>query len=396
MDNKLLLSFITYLLLCLLGCKQEELVVPQPYVSDFSKNYANNGKKRHLPLLEDVYTKTTFDSIPFPEITPELIKGLEHQLLLLKLRHKRTRQKVGNLSIQMKQLEEMVAILLKAQFIPPPLLKHYIDIFQIWGKDQRGNIYFTGYFTPVLKVKREPDEVYKYPLYTFPKGWEGTLPTRQEIEEEGVLDDMGLELAYAKDKIEIYFMQVQGSGIVEYPDGTWELFAHNGSNRHSYRSIGKHMIETGLTTADRVSIKSIKKFFERNPHLIDSVLFANPSYIFFKPKNTMPSGAGHVPITAGHTIAVDTRFIPLGSCVLAAVPIIDYRGKFVHHEFRILIAQDIGGAINGAGHVDLYTGIGKIGRQKASALHHFGRLWILLPPKPVRKELANKDLHNKK
>jgi len=116
-------------------------------------------------------------------------------------------------------------------------------------------------------------------------------------------------------------------------------------------------------------------------------LFANPNYIFFKPSKNKPKGAGHVPLTAKYSIAVDRKYIPLGSCLLAQIPIIGENKKFSHYEFRFLIAQDIGGAINGPGHVDLYQGIGKIGQKNASALHHYGKLWLLLP----KEELAATD-----
>ena len=89
-------------------------------------------------------------------------------------------------------------------------------------------------------------------------------------------------------------------------------------------------------------------------------------------------GAGLVQLLAEYSIAVDKRFIPLGSCLLARVPIIE-RNKVTHHEYRLLLAQDIGGAIKGPGRIDLYTGIGEQARRKASALHHYGNLWLLLP-----------------
>ena len=113
--------------------------------------------------------------------------------------------------------------------------------------------------------------------------------------------------------------------------------------------------------------------------MIDSVLFANPSYVFFEPAQSRPKGAGLVPLTSMHSIAVDTRYIPLGSVLLATVPVINKRNQVIRHEYKLLVAQDVGGAIKGPGHVDLYTGIGTAARRKASALHHYGKLWLLLP-----------------
>ena len=112
---------------------------------------------------------------------------------------------------------------------------------------------------------------------------------------------------------------------------------------------------------------------------MEEVLYSNPSYVFFRPSKARVSGAGPVPLTPEYSIAVDPKYIPLGSCLLAAVPIHDKKGNFTHHEYRILLAQDTGGAINGPGHVDLYTGIGKQAKRDAGYTHHYGGLWLLLP-----------------
>jgi membrane-bound lytic murein transglycosylase A len=141
------------------------------------------------------------------------------------------------------------------------------------------------------------------------------------------------------------------------------------------------MMKEGYADAQNVSLKRIKQFFNENPHLVDPLLYVNESYVFFslvKYQKT-PKGAGHVPLTTEYSIAVDRRYIPMGSCLLAKVPIIDRNNRIDHYEYRILIAQDVGGAIKGPGRVDLYTGVGDKGRQKASALHHYGNLWLLTP-----------------
>ena len=192
---------------------------------------------------------------------------------------------------------------------------------------------------------------------------------------------MGLELAWANDPVEIYFMQVQGSGIVEYTDGSHELLAYNGANGHPYKSIGKFMIQQGIAGSGDVSIKDIKRFVSENPHMKDSILFANPSYVFFNPVPTRDKikGAGLVPLTPEHSIAVDPDYIPLGSCLLAAVPIFNRKGICTKHEYRLLLAQDVGGAINGPGHVDLYQGIGYEGRIKATGLHPVSYTHLTLP-----------------
>ncbi|MEL6924108.1 MAG: MltA domain-containing protein, partial [Bacteroidota bacterium] len=204
-------------------------------------------------------------------------------------------------------------------------------------------------------------------------------PTRAEIDGDGALDGRGLEIAYAKNLVDVYFMQVQGSGYVEFRNGERKLFAYDGTNKHPYRSIGRHMVDNNIIEAQFISMSRIKRYLNQHPNMRDSVLFHNPSYTFFTPQQSSPRGAGLVPLTSDYSIAVDPKYIPLGSCLLGWVPIINERGHLLRHEFRFLVAQDVGGAIKGAGHIDLYSGTGLEGRKKASYLHHYGKLWLLLP-----------------
>ncbi len=354
-------------------------VVSWTNVPDYKFN--KTGKYIGTERLASTYTVNSLESFDdFPAINRKVKNGLQHQLKLLKYHKNKKQTRYGHLSIEHEQTVQTVDLLLKYAD-QPELLPKLLDAHQIKGRDGKGNVHFTGYFTPVIKVSRKKDEYYQYPLYTRPTNWKGKLPSRAAIEGEGVLNGLGLELAWAADPVEVYFMQVQGSGIVEYRDGSHELFAYNGGNGHPYRSIGKFMIQQGIAGKGDVSIKDIKKYIAANPHMKDSILFANPNYIFFNPVPTKNKikGAGLVPLTPEHSIAVDTDYIPLGSCMLAAVPVFNRKGICTRHEFRLLLAQDVGGAINGPGHVDLYQGIGYEGRIKATGLHHYGALWLLLP-----------------
>ncbi len=341
------------------------------------------GKDKLAEPLDHIFKYAHFDSMPLPPIEPELVEGLHHQLKLLKLRKQKPVQQIDNLEVTIEDMRTVIKLLLAGQFSQIGLDQR-LEAFQLAGDDSRGNVYYTGYFTPVLKVRKKPNNTYKYPIYSKPEIKSVILPSRKEIDGDLVLADQGLELAYTKNKIDLYFMHVQGSGIVQYRNGVKELYSYGGGNGHPYRSIGRYMVESDFNYTASVSIQSLKKYFNEHPEQADEVLFANPNYIFFKPSINKPKGAGHVPLTANYSIAVDRKYIPLGSCLLAQVPIIGENKKFSHYEFRFLIAQDVGGAINGPGHVDLYQGIGKTGRKNASALHHYGKLWLLLP----KKELA--------
>ncbi len=357
-----------------------QIVEKSVQVSGNAFDFHNNGKKVRAET-STLKSTTTLETVKLPRFTNELIKGLNYQLKVLKYRKKEQLQAYGEVDPTIEKLEKTVQLLLEQQHKEKPDFSTTLDATPMEGEDGKGSVYYTGYFTPVLKVSNVKTAEYKYPIYSRPKDWSGKLPTRRQIDGEQILKGKGLEIAYAKNLLDIYFMQVQGSGIVEFPDGTNQILAFAGTNGRKYRSVGRYMMQTGHANEQNVSLNKIKQFFSENPHLIDPLLFVNESYVFFslvKYQKT-PKGAGHVPLTTEYSIAVDKEYIPIGSCLLAKVPIIGNNNQIKHYEYRILIAQDVGGAIKGPGRVDLYTGVGDEGRRKASALHHYGSLWLLMP-----------------
>lgn len=339
------------------------------------------GINKNAPLLDSLYTLQAIRTIPFPTDNVPLSLALQNQLKLLKLRKQSKHQQIGNLTVNLDQLKILNEQLVYWQNEHPQTLNESFDAYKIRGKDGRGNVYFTGYYTPVIKVDSVLSGAFQYPIFNKPKkeDWNGTLPTREQIDGEDVLNGLGLELAYAQSLADIYYMQLQGSGIIEYPNGHQEYLSFTGTNKRKYRSIETKIIQSKELKISDISMSGMKRFFRQYPELEKEILFTNPSYVFFDRKRTIPHGAGHVPLTADYSIAVDPKYIPLGSTLLAAIPQVDGEGNFSHHEFRILVAQDIGGAIKGSGHVDVYCGIGKEALEKAMAFHQYGSLWLLLP-----------------
>lgn len=338
------------------------------------------GKMREAPVFSDLYRPVSLDSFDLPLIDGRLLHALQHQQQLLRQTRPRKNYRIGNLAFDTDQLAVTVDILRARQHTKPFDLSRMLEAYQIWGADRRGNVRFTGYFTPIIPVRAEANAEYRYPIYDRPRDWIGELPTRAEIVAGGALDSLQLEIAYARDRVDIYYMQLQGSGFAEYPDGRQVLFSYNGTNRHPYRSIEKYLLSRDDWPVRSVSIPGIKAFLQQHPELRDSVLFHNPSYTFFKARFEEPQGAGNVPLTGGISIAVDRHYLPLGSCLLAAIPIYDAEvNRVIGHEYRFLLAQDTGGKIKGPGHVDFYFGVGKEARQAAMRMNQYGRLWLLLP-----------------
>ena len=350
-----------------------------PIATKIPRKKKRTGKLKDAIPLAKTYTKTNLSTFSLPRIDENLTKALEWQLKLLKRRKQDYSQQFDNIDLNLTDLETTIELLLLWQQTYPQGLENHLSAYQLKGQDGKGNVKFTGYFTPELKVRKRKSKRYPYPIYAYPEDWKGHLPTRQQIDGQGVLKGRGLELAYTKRLEDIYYMQLQGSGLVKFGNGKHSYFGFAGSNRHPYSSIGKHIKNNESIRLRNISMEGVKKYLKYNPHQVEPILFTNPSYVFFEPSNSKPLGAGHVPLTADYSIAVDPKHIPLGGCLLAAVPIMDEAGDFSHHEYQFLLAQDVGGAIKGNGHIDVYSGVGQAAKKKAMEMHHYGQLWLLLP-----------------
>jgi len=343
-----------------------------------------NGKLKDADKLGKIFTQTGWDGFGFPVITEELKLALQHQIHVLDKSNLAVTRKVGNLKVTYGELRDVLELLVQRVGTQPNDLHQHLELWQTWGDDQQGNVYFTGYFTPVLKVKETCDTKYKYPIYAYPKAWKGKLPTRQQIDHQNVLDQHDVVLAYASNPLDVYFMQLQGSGTVEFVDtGERSLFRYAGENGHRYRNIQRFFRNRGDLSLSNLTPEGIKRFLMKHPEKMDSVLHYDPSYTFFEPKKGLAKGSANVPLMEEISIAADSRYFPLGSVVLAAMPVYE-NGRITHHQYKILLPQDVGGAVKGAGHVDVYCGNGALGQVRASNLHHYGRLWVLLPKKNVQ------------
>lgn len=255
-----------------------------------------------------------------------------------------------------------------------------LEAHQIKGEDAKGNVHFTGYFTPVLQVNASLDSIFQYPLYAYPKGDQRPLPTRKQIDIDGALSNRNLELAFAKDAFEVYTMQVQGSGIVEYPDGEQSMFRYAGNNGYKYKSIGRHLVESGEIDASELSLSRLKEWMVEHPDSVNSLLAINPSYVFFEEGNNLDVvGAEGTRLQAMISVAADPKYFPLGSLLVLERPVLDKNGLLIGKQKQWAIVQDVGGAIKGPGHIDMYCGKGKEGENQSKALHHYGKVWLILP-----------------
>jgi membrane-bound lytic murein transglycosylase A len=233
---------------------------------------------------------------------------------------------------------------------------------------------FTGYYEPQLRGSLTPDDVFRYPLYALPP--DQSAYSRAEIE-DGALVGQGLEIAWVDDPVDLFFLQVQGSGRISLPDGRVIRVGYAGANGLPYTSIGQELVRRGVYTADQVSAEVIRNWARRNPDEGRDLMRMNESYVFFRevsevPADQGPLGAMNRSVTAMRTIAVDPAFVPLGAPVW-----IEKDGAEPLR--RLMVAQDTGSAIKGAQRADIFFGTGLAAGIRAGRIKDGGRMIALLP-----------------
>jgi membrane-bound lytic murein transglycosylase A len=169
---------------------------------------------------------------------------------------------------------------------------------------------------------------------------------------------------------------------VNLPDGTTISVGYDASNGRPYRSIGRYMLDEGLMTREEMSMQAIRKYLFEHPEILDEVLNHNPSYVFFDIREKGPLGNINVVLTPGRSIALDSRLFPKGALgfISCKKPVLDSEGKIIEWiDFsRFVVNQDTGGAIRGAGRVDLFWGSGDYAQLSAGNMKHEGDLFILI------------------
>ncbi|MGB8814843.1 MAG: murein transglycosylase A [Paracoccaceae bacterium] len=238
---------------------------------------------------------------------------------------------------------------------------------------------FTGYYEPELPGSPYRTPRYNYPIYAKPPELvEGSLwHSREEIDSRGLLRGRGLEIAWLDDPVEVYFLQVQGSGRIKMPDGHVVRVGYAGKNGQPYRSIGQELIRRGTHTPDQVSAQEIRSWVRANPYAGNELLNHNPSYVFFRKLPDLaadkgPIGAMGRSITTLRSVAIDPIYTPLGAPVW-----IEKDGRDPIRS--LMIAQDTGGAIKGPQRADIFYGTGLAAGDAAGTVKDGGRMVLLLP-----------------
>jgi membrane-bound lytic murein transglycosylase A len=292
-------------------------------------------------------------------------------------------------------------------------LEHLLEVLPRLGEDPgildrdfvwrevRPEPLMTGYYEPELDGSLEPDPRYPVPLYGLPANlksvdlgrfhprWKGetltcrvvdgeVLPffTREEIDTHGALNASETPVAWTRDLVDVFFLQVQGSGRLRLPDGSTRHVLYAGKNGHEYVSLGKVMIERGLIPREEMSMQRIRGYLQAHPEQLHELLDTNPSYVFFRVADSGPLGAMGRTLTPMVSVATDSAFLPLGS-VLALDAALPRRDGDASASALLGLAQDRGGAIKGS-RLDLFCGAGENAEFLAGHLKVRARVFLLL------------------
>ena len=250
----------------------------------------------------------------------------------------------------------------------------------------------TGYYEPLLHGSKTKSIRYRYPIYKkpydlitvknkkfkryrykakFENGKYIPYDTREEIEKRTDLEP----IVYVDNKVDLFFLHIQGSGRVKLDTGDIINIGYASQNGRKYVAIGRTMIEKGYINKEDVSLQSIKLFLEDNPDKINEILNSNPSYIFFSQRDKTATGSLGVSLIAKRNIAVDRSYIPLGMPVFIQTK----NPKTKEPINKLVIAADTGGAIKGEIRADLFFGYGNKAEELAGLMKEKGRMFILVP-----------------
>lgn len=302
-----------------------------------------------------------------------------------------------------KSLEDLERILPRLDRDPSILGRYFV-----WYKLQSGAT-MTGYFTPVIQASLKKYGPYKYPVYRKPPDLRKESPgqthpwtpkmrkayrvekgkvlpyhSRRDIDVKGVLSGKGLEVAWLKDPVDLFYMHVQGGGVLQLPDGRLRTAVFSGSNGREFKGLGRIMLEKRFLKRSELSIEKIKRYLFDHPDKMWEIMSENESYIFFNITRTRPMGAIGKPLMPMVSLAVDPSLIPLGSILSYRVDVYSGPNRSGNRINGLGLAQDTGKAIKGP-RLDYYVGVGKEKQFMANHLKNRVPVYLLVSRAALRR-----------
>ena len=286
-------------------------------------------------------------------------------------------------------------------------IRNHYQVYRSVGSGPDNDVLFTGYYEPFLAARRLPSNQYRVPilgrpddlvtvdLAAFSSKYHGEKLTgrlaghtvvpyfeRKDIEGEDALGGKAPVLAWLEDPVDLFFLQIQGSGRVHLEDGEALNVHYDSTNGHPYRSIGRLLIDRGEIPLSEMSMQRIRAYLAAHPEQARDILDHNPSYVFFRLEEDGPLGFLNVKLTPGRSIALDFRMFPLPalSYIETTKPILDGNSEIIRWENfnRFVVSQDTGGAIRGPGRADIFWGNGPYAEVAAGHMRQRGNLYMMI------------------
>nr|WP_322879361.1 MltA domain-containing protein [Pseudocalidococcus azoricus] len=269
-------------------------------------------------------------------------------------------------------------------------VKKEFAFYQAVGNDQAGTVHFTGYYEAVYSASLVPTLEYRYPIYGRPVGfetWPQPHPTRLELEGKDGLQGSqgklkGLELAWLKDRLEAFLIQVQGSAQLQLTNGQIMTVGYAGKTNFPYTSIGQELIKDGKIPREELTLPRLIAYFQANPSEMNNYIPRNESFVFFRnTQGGQAEGSINVPVTAERSIATDKSLWPPGALAIINTvipPKLTQGHNSGQPVSRFVLDQDTGSAIKGPGRVDIFMGTGNVAKARAGLINTDGELYYLL------------------
>ncbi|WP_339375115.1 murein transglycosylase A [Stenomitos frigidus] len=297
-----------------------------------------------------------------------------------------TRERVAR---SLRRFRQLLLTIASAKALQAAIEREFV-FYQATGKDGQGTVAFTGYFEPVYAASRRPTAAFRYPLFRLPPdlaNWSKPHPTRLQLEGADGLQFQnrwlkGLELVWLRDRLEAFLVQVQGSARLQLVDGGVMTVGHAGTTDYSYTGIGRELVKAGKFKLEDLTLPLLIQYLADHPDERDVYLPRNNRFVFFKPTDGAAAiGSLGVPVTAERSIATDKTLFPPGALALMQTQIpypnaaAQLEKRFVN---RYVLDQDTGGAIKGAGRVDVFIGTGQLAGDRSGLINAPGALYYLL------------------
>ena len=378
MKNILYIIFITLLFI---GCSDEPIIAIKKPIVKVEKPISNENKakklSKHMPktyLVESDFNK-------LPKWNNEDYKDALNSFIN-SCRTGKTKKIYNSLCKKAKRVTD-AKIFLESEFKP----------YMINNKNGKEEGLLTGYYEAELKGSLKKTRRYRYPIYSTPSDLitvdlSSIYPQLKNLRLRGKIEgnklvpydkrkdskgDKSDIICYVDSKIDLFFLEIQGSGRVTLNNGKTIFIGYANQNGHKYRAIGRYLVKQNVMKLKDVSLQSIKAWLKKNPSRVDEVLNYNNSVVYFKQKYKTATGALGLELTPNRSIAVDRRYVPLGAMLYLSANI---DNKNVS---KVVVAQDTGGAIKGAIRADMFLGFGDKAMNTAGKLKSPLKLWVLLP-----------------